>query len=139
MRAREPGRILVWFRDPNWVKRLQEPARFGDSPLELEAYHAAGSAHLLARQSVLRVRGQARVDDARDLWPRHHMAVRAGRVAEHKPGAIVWATAGPAVGATPAVALAQADATFVPASLSFASFLLDLKDGATSRGLFAFR
>jgi len=29
---------------------------------------------------------------ARDLWPRHHMAVRAGRVAEHRPGAIVWPT-----------------------------------------------
>ena len=31
-----------------------------------------------------------RVAYARDLWPRHHLAVRAGRVAEHKPGAIVW-------------------------------------------------
>src|SRR5215472_9781228 len=29
---------------------------------------------------------------ARDLWPRHHLAVRAGRIAEHKPGAIVWPT-----------------------------------------------
>ncbi len=27
---------------------------------------------------------------ARDLWPRHHLAVRAGNVAEHRPGAIVW-------------------------------------------------
>jgi alkyldihydroxyacetonephosphate synthase len=31
-----------------------------------------------------------RVSYARDLWPRHHLAVRAGRVADHKPGAIVW-------------------------------------------------
>jgi alkyldihydroxyacetonephosphate synthase len=27
---------------------------------------------------------------ARDLWPRHHLAVRAGNVAAHRPGAIVW-------------------------------------------------
>jgi alkyldihydroxyacetonephosphate synthase len=33
-----------------------------------------------------------RVAYARDLWPRHHLAVRAGRVAEHRPGAIVWPT-----------------------------------------------
>ena len=31
-----------------------------------------------------------RVSYARDLWPRHHLAVRAGNVAEHRPGAIVW-------------------------------------------------
>jgi alkyldihydroxyacetonephosphate synthase len=31
-----------------------------------------------------------RVAYARDLWPRHHMAVRAGNVAEHRPGVIVW-------------------------------------------------
>jgi alkyldihydroxyacetonephosphate synthase len=31
-----------------------------------------------------------RVTYARDLWPRHHLAVRAGNVAEHRPGAIVW-------------------------------------------------
>ena len=33
-----------------------------------------------------------RVAYARDLWPRHHLAVRAGNVAEHRPGAIVWPT-----------------------------------------------
>ncbi|HEX7666962.1 MAG TPA: FAD-binding protein [Polyangiaceae bacterium] len=27
---------------------------------------------------------------ARDLWPRHHLAVRAGKVATHEPAAIVW-------------------------------------------------
>ncbi len=27
---------------------------------------------------------------ARDLWPRHHLAVRAGKVGEHAPAAIVW-------------------------------------------------
>src|SRR5580700_3197581 len=27
---------------------------------------------------------------SRDLWPRHHMEVRAGNPAEHKPAAIVW-------------------------------------------------
>ncbi len=31
-----------------------------------------------------------RVAYARDLWPRHHLAVRAGNVAPHRPGAIVW-------------------------------------------------
>lgn len=31
-----------------------------------------------------------RVSYARDLWPRHHMDVRAGTVATHKPAAIVW-------------------------------------------------
>ena len=33
-----------------------------------------------------------RVAYSRDLWPRHHLAVRAGNVAEHRPGAIVWPT-----------------------------------------------
>jgi alkyldihydroxyacetonephosphate synthase len=27
---------------------------------------------------------------ARDLWPRHHLEVRGGRVAENRPGLIVW-------------------------------------------------
>lgn len=31
-----------------------------------------------------------RVAYARDLWPRHHLAVRAGNVAEHRPAAVVW-------------------------------------------------
>jgi alkyldihydroxyacetonephosphate synthase len=31
-----------------------------------------------------------RVAYARDLWPRHHLAVRAGQPAEHRPGAIAW-------------------------------------------------
>jgi alkyldihydroxyacetonephosphate synthase len=31
-----------------------------------------------------------RVCYARDLWPRHHIAVRAGRIAEHAPGAVAW-------------------------------------------------
>lgn len=31
-----------------------------------------------------------RVAYARDLWPRHHLAVRAGHVAPAKPAAIVW-------------------------------------------------
>jgi alkyldihydroxyacetonephosphate synthase len=39
---------------------------------------------------------RASVDEAdrtvysRDLWPRHHLEVRSGHPAEHKPGAIVW-------------------------------------------------
>jgi alkyldihydroxyacetonephosphate synthase len=33
-----------------------------------------------------------RVAYARDLWPRHHLRIRAGRPAEHKPEAIVWPT-----------------------------------------------
>jgi alkyldihydroxyacetonephosphate synthase len=31
-----------------------------------------------------------RVAYARDLWPRHHLAVRAGNVAAHRPAGIVW-------------------------------------------------
>jgi alkyldihydroxyacetonephosphate synthase len=31
-----------------------------------------------------------RVAYARDLWPRHHLAVRGGRPAEHRPAAIAW-------------------------------------------------
>jgi len=27
---------------------------------------------------------------ARDLWPRHHLAVRAGRIASHTPAAVAW-------------------------------------------------
>ncbi|HEY8042328.1 MAG TPA: FAD-binding protein [Polyangiaceae bacterium] len=33
-----------------------------------------------------------RVAYARDLWPRHHLAVREGRAAEYRPGAIAWPT-----------------------------------------------
>jgi alkyldihydroxyacetonephosphate synthase len=31
-----------------------------------------------------------RVAYSRDLWPRHHLAVRAGNVGEHRPAGIVW-------------------------------------------------
>lgn len=31
-----------------------------------------------------------RVAYARDLWPRHHLEVRAGRAPEHKPAGVVW-------------------------------------------------
>lgn len=33
-----------------------------------------------------------RVAYARDLWPRHHLAVRAGNVAGHRPAGVVWPT-----------------------------------------------
>ena len=33
-----------------------------------------------------------RVAYSRDLWPRHHLAVRAGNVGEHRPAGIVWPT-----------------------------------------------
>ena len=33
-----------------------------------------------------------RVAYARDLWPRHHLRVRAGRPADHRPEAIAWPT-----------------------------------------------
>ena len=36
-----------------------------------------------------------RVAYARDLWPRHHMRVRAGRPGEHRPEAIAWPTSTP--------------------------------------------
>ncbi len=31
-----------------------------------------------------------RICYARDLWPRHHLAVMAGRIAEHAPAGVVW-------------------------------------------------
>ena len=31
-----------------------------------------------------------RICYSRDLWPRHHIDVRAGRIAEHRPAAIAW-------------------------------------------------
>ncbi len=31
-----------------------------------------------------------RISYSRDLWPRHHLAVRAGKIAEHKPACVVW-------------------------------------------------
>jgi alkyldihydroxyacetonephosphate synthase len=31
-----------------------------------------------------------KISYSRDLWPRHHIAVRDGRVGEHKPAAIAW-------------------------------------------------
>ncbi|HMY16516.1 MAG TPA: FAD-binding protein [Polyangium sp.] len=31
-----------------------------------------------------------RIAYARDLWPRHHLAVAAGRIAEHRPDLVVW-------------------------------------------------
>src|SRR5271163_1344321 len=33
-----------------------------------------------------------RVAYARDLWPRQHLRVRAGRPADHRPEAIAWPT-----------------------------------------------
>jgi alkyldihydroxyacetonephosphate synthase len=31
-----------------------------------------------------------RIAYARDLWPRHHLEVSAGRIAEHRPALVVW-------------------------------------------------
>ena len=31
-----------------------------------------------------------RIFYSRDLWPRHHLAVRAGRIADHPPAAVAW-------------------------------------------------
>ncbi|MEJ7729947.1 MAG: FAD-binding protein [Polyangiaceae bacterium] len=31
-----------------------------------------------------------RIAYARDLWPRHHLAVSAGRIAEHRPALVAW-------------------------------------------------
>jgi alkyldihydroxyacetonephosphate synthase len=31
-----------------------------------------------------------RIAYARDLWPRHHLAVSAGRIADHRPDLVVW-------------------------------------------------
>jgi alkyldihydroxyacetonephosphate synthase len=48
--------------------------------------------HLSRELPSLRTSDDAadRVAYARDLWPRHHLDVRAGRVAEHRPCGIVW-------------------------------------------------
>ncbi|MBW2456463.1 MAG: FAD-binding oxidoreductase [Deltaproteobacteria bacterium] len=35
-------------------------------------------------------RAPDRISYARDLWPKHHLAVRAGRIADHRPGAVAW-------------------------------------------------
>jgi alkyldihydroxyacetonephosphate synthase len=47
-------------------------------------------------QSLAHIRASAspadRVAYARDLWPRHHFAVRGGDPGQHKPGMIVWPT-----------------------------------------------
>lgn len=57
----------------------------------LEDLRGAWPAELGGRDGL-----RASTDDAdkvaysRDLWPRHHMDVRAGRVGEHRPGLIVW-------------------------------------------------
>src|SRR4029079_12637620 len=52
--------------------------------------------HANLRSALPKIRASVdpadRVAYARDLWPRHHLAVRAGNVAEHRPGAIVWPT-----------------------------------------------
>jgi alkyldihydroxyacetonephosphate synthase len=34
--------------------------------------------------------GPDRISYARDLWPRHHLAVSEGRIAEHRPALIAW-------------------------------------------------
>lgn len=34
--------------------------------------------------------GPDRIAYARDLWPRHHLAVREGRIADHKPALVAW-------------------------------------------------
>jgi alkyldihydroxyacetonephosphate synthase len=34
--------------------------------------------------------GPDRIAYARDLWPRHHLDVSAGRIAEHRPAMVVW-------------------------------------------------
>jgi alkyldihydroxyacetonephosphate synthase len=44
---------------------------------------ATGGARVSTREPDL-------VSYARDLWPRHHLAVRDGDVAPHKPAAVVW-------------------------------------------------
>jgi len=34
--------------------------------------------------------GPDRIAYARDLWPRHHLEVAAGRIAEHRPALVAW-------------------------------------------------
>jgi alkyldihydroxyacetonephosphate synthase len=49
--------------------------------------HDLGAALPALRKSTSPV---DKVAYARDLWPRHHLDVQAGRIAEHAPGAVVW-------------------------------------------------
>lgn len=55
----------------------------------MDLEHALGSA-------LPRLRTSASPTDklayARDLWPRHHLDVQAGRIASHSPGAVAWPT-----------------------------------------------
>lgn len=52
--------------------------------------NAAAFADLDRMGIKLSVDGADRVAYARDLWPRHHLAVRAGNVGQHRPAAIAW-------------------------------------------------
>jgi alkyldihydroxyacetonephosphate synthase len=51
--------------------------------------------------------GPDRVAYARDLWPRHHLDVQAGRVAEHAPGLVAWPSSTEEVAALVAFAAAE--------------------------------
>jgi len=53
--------------------------------VNLEAALAGALPGLAVSSSVV-----DRIAYARDLWPRHHLAVSDGRIAEHKPGVVVW-------------------------------------------------
>jgi alkyldihydroxyacetonephosphate synthase len=54
-------------------------------PLDLGAA-LAGALPGLAQSAS----GPDRIAYARDLWPRHHLEVAAGRIAEHRPALVVW-------------------------------------------------
>jgi alkyldihydroxyacetonephosphate synthase len=59
-------------------------------------FGSSHSSHLARRlasdlpQLTVSIDAADRVAYARDLWPRHHLSVRSGDVAEHRPGMIVW-------------------------------------------------
>jgi alkyldihydroxyacetonephosphate synthase len=48
-----------------------------------------------------------RIAYARDLWPRHHLEVSAGRIAEHRPALVVWPRDAAEVAAVVRVAAAE--------------------------------
>src|SRR5262249_28317930 len=67
------------------------PSRRGSSSSPSAAEMDLEGALAKALPDLAKSAGPAdRIAYARDLWPRHHLEVSAGRVADHRPGLVVW-------------------------------------------------
>jgi alkyldihydroxyacetonephosphate synthase len=64
---------------------IDETAQPGDRPRAIPDMVAKALPDL-----PLSASGPDRIAYARDLWPRHHLEVSAGRIAEHRPALVVW-------------------------------------------------